>query len=205
MASSTIMYALCMAMAWTCTLMVAKAGDPDILTDFILPKNLTSANPNFFTFTGMRNLEFTRTFKVTKASKAEFPALEGQSVSYAVLQYPAGSINPVHTHPRSSELLLVFRGSLEVGFVDTTGKLYSKTLQRGDMFVFPKGLVHYQYNANDQHAVAVSAFGSASAGTVSVPSTLFASRISDDVLAKSFKTNVATVKKLKAGLTPPKA
>ncbi|KAK3017236.1 hypothetical protein RJ639_005524 [Escallonia herrerae] len=68
-------------------------------------------------------------FKVLKASMAEFPALNGQSVSYAVLQFSAGSVNPPHTHPRASELLFLLSGSLEVGFVDTTNKLFTQTLQ----------------------------------------------------------------------------
>ncbi|XP_024200557.1 germin-like protein 8-11 [Rosa chinensis] len=63
------------------------------------------------------------------------------------------------------------------------------------------GLVHYQYNADVQNpALAISAFGSASAGTVSVPPTLFTTNIDDNVLALSLKTDVATVQKLKAGL-----
>jgi hypothetical protein len=76
-------------------------------------------------------------------------------------------------------------------------------LNLGDMFVFSKGLVHYQYN-NDPHnlAVAVSAFGSASAGTVLIPSTLFITGIDSGILAKAFKTDVGTIEKLKAGLGP---
>lgn len=78
-------------------------------------------------------------------------------------------------------------GSLEVGFVDTSNKLYTQTLKVGDMFVFPKGLVHYQYNADDaEPAMAVSAFGSANAGTVSLPSTLFVSGVDDEVLSLGF-------------------
>jgi hypothetical protein len=55
------------------------------------------------------------------------------------------------------------------------------------MFVFPKGLVHYQSNANanaKNPATAISAFGNANAGTVSVPSTVFATGIDDNILAK---------------------
>ncbi|ERM97741.1 hypothetical protein AMTRI_Chr11g154900 [Amborella trichopoda] len=206
--ASTIVYGLCMVISWAMVLMSTNAGDPDILSDFILPANITNPEGNFFTFTGMRVVVGSNpppNFKVTKATKAEFPALDGQSVSYAVLQFPSGGVNPPHTHPRSAELLFLVQGSLEVGVVDTTGKLYAQTLQTGDMFVFPKGLVHYQYNSNAQYpAMALSAFGSASAGTVSVPTTLFTSGISDDVLAKSLKTDVATIQKLKAGLAPPK-
>ncbi|CAN1171307.1 Germin-like protein 9-3 [Linum perenne] len=185
-------------------------GDPDILTDFVAPPNAL-IDGSFFTFKGFQflvngtQLPLTlkvvkATFKVVKASKAEFPALDGQSVSYATLLFPSGTTNPPHTHPRSAELLFVIDGSLQVGFVDTTNKLFTQTLQTGDMFVFPKGLVHFQYNAWNSTAIALSAFGSASAGTVSLPTTLFATNIDDTVLAKSFKTDVSVIQALKAGL-----
>jgi len=191
-----------------CSLAIAKramAGDPDILSDFIAPPNGT-VDGNFFTFTGMRVLvggDPPKAFTVLKATTAEFPALNGQSVSYAVLEFPSGTTNPPHTHPRSAELLFLIEGTLDVGFVDTKNNLFTQTLQAGDLFVFPKGLVHFQYNADSQNpAVAISAFGSASAGTVSIPATLFTTGIDDNVLALSFKTDVATIQKLKAGLAP---
>ncbi|OMO80583.1 hypothetical protein CCACVL1_12879 [Corchorus capsularis] len=116
-------------------LQVAISGDPDILTDFVVPLGVNASllDGNFFTFTGMRPLITSpppTNFSVTKAAMAEFPALNGQSVSYALLQY------------------------------------------------------------------------SAAAGTVSVPSTLFATGVDDEILAKSFKTDVSTIQKLKAGLAP---
>ncbi|PON37281.1 Germin [Trema orientale] len=182
-------------------------ADPDIVTDFVVPANATKGvDGSFFTFTGLRSLvgeDPPATFKVSKVSLAEFPALNGQSVGYAVLEYPAGTTNPPHIHPRSAELLFLIDGTLEVGFVDTTNKLYTQSLQTGDIFVFPKGLVHFQYNSDPQnYALAISAFGSANAGTVSLPNTLFVSGIDDNVLAISFKTDVATIQKLKAGLAP---
>ncbi|XP_041021337.1 germin-like protein 9-3 [Juglans microcarpa x Juglans regia] len=185
---------------------MATAGDADILSDFIVPQNVTTVDGNFFTFIGLRSLVGSNpppTFKVSKASLVEFPALNGQSVSYAVLQFPAGTTNPPHIHPRSAELLFLVDGTLQVGFVDTTNKLFNQTLQTGDIFVFPKGLVHFQYNADaNKSAVAISAFGSANAGTVSIPTTLFTTGIDDTILAKSFKTSLATIQALKAGLTP---
>ncbi|OAY77529.1 Germin-like protein 9-3 [Ananas comosus] len=187
--------------------LTALAGDPDIVSDFLLLQNLTASNITgaFFTFTGMRqimNANEPTTFTDLKATAAEFPALNGQSVSSAVLIYPPSSVNPPHTHPRSAELLFLIVGALDVGFVDTTNKLYTQTLQPGDLFVFPKGLVHFQYNRGSESALAVSAFGSASAGTVSVPAAVFGTGIDDWILAKSFKTDVATIQEIKAGLTP---
>ncbi|PQQ16380.1 putative germin-like protein 9-2 [Prunus yedoensis var. nudiflora] len=76
------------------------AGDPDIASDFIVAPT-TTVDVNFFTFTGMRALVGgapPTTFKVLKATLAEFLALNlnGQSVSYTVLQFPSGNTN-LHT------------------------------------------------------------------------------------------------------------
>lgn len=182
------------------------AGDPDIITDFITPADSTSINGTYFTYTGLRNLSGATgpALKVTKASVREFAALEGQSVSLAFLEFPPGGINPPHTHPRASELLFLLSGTLEVTVVDTKNVPYQQTLQAGDLFVFPKGLLHLQYNRNHkQAAIAVSAFGGANAGTVSVPTSVFATGIDDLILAKAFKTDVATVQHIKSGLTGP--
>ena len=154
---------------------MATAGDPDIITDFIVPANVTTIDGNFFTFTGMRALvksgppTNTTTFTAWKAGLAEFPALNGQSVSYDVLYFPAGSINPPHTRVCATGLLFLLQGTLQVGLVDTTNKLFTQTLQAGDMFMFPKGLVHYQYNSDAQApAIAIAAFRSSNPGSVSI-------------------------------------
>ena len=205
MTSSSLL--LVLLALWAAPL-AAVAGDPDILTDYIIPATTNPVNITgaFFSYSGLRGalaLQAPENFTVAKASMAEFPALNGQSVSYAVLSYGPGSINPTHTHPRASELLLVLDGALSVGFVDTAGNLFTQDLAAGDMFVFPKGTVHWQFNSGTQPAKALSAFGSAAAGLVSLPVTLFgASNIDDVVLAKSFKADVATIQKLKAGLAP---
>ncbi|KAF5806002.1 putative germin, rmlC-like cupin domain superfamily, rmlC-like jelly roll [Helianthus annuus] len=105
-------------------------------------------------------------------------------------------------HPRASELLYVLMGSLDVGFLGTTNKLFTQKLQEGDILVFPKGLVHFQFNSDANNAaLALSAFGSASPGTVSVPNSVFNSTTDDNVLALSFKTDVANIQKIKSGLS----
>ncbi|CAM0953143.1 unnamed protein product [Alopecurus aequalis] len=207
MASMNFYSLVLVVVALVSTPLAVVAGDPDILTDFVMPMmgmpmNITG---DYFTYTGFRSKEEMPVsgFSLLKASMVEFPALNGQSVSYAVLRFPPGTVNPTHTHPRASELLLVVEGALSVGFIDTAGKLYTKDLVEGDMFIFPKGLVHYQSNQGSNFAAALSAFGSANAGTVSVPVTVFGTGVDDAVLAKSFKTDLPTVQKLKAALTPP--
>ncbi|KAF3943781.1 hypothetical protein CMV_029691 [Castanea mollissima] len=51
-------------------------------------------------------------------------------------------------------------------------------------------------------AIAISAFGSANAGTISVPTSVFTTGIDNGILAKSFNTNIATIQAIKAWLTP---
>ncbi|CAL5080179.1 unnamed protein product [Urochloa decumbens] len=172
----------------------ARAGDPDILTDFVLPQG---ADPT----------EINLTFTASKATAPEFPALIGQSVSFAALVYGPGTVNPPYIHPRASELLVVVQGPLLVGLVDAgrNGTVHTAALEAGDAFVFPKGMVHWQLNNGSGVARAFSAFGSASPGTVSLPAALFETGIDDAVLEKSFRTDEATVEELKHDLQPAPA
>ncbi|KAI7733427.1 hypothetical protein M8C21_003581 [Ambrosia artemisiifolia] len=183
-------------------LCITTSGDPNILTDFVTLNNTIDAN--YFTFIGMRQLvggEYPTTFKALKVSMNEFPTLNGQSVSYAILEFPVGSINPVHIHPRASELMFLVSGSLQVGFVDTSNKLYKQSLQVGDIFVFPKGLLHFQYNNDTKEpALAISAFGSANAGTQSIPASVFNTSIFGGILDASFHATRATIRKIEHGL-----
>ncbi|KAJ6901588.1 germin-like protein 9-3 [Populus alba x Populus x berolinensis] len=169
---SSILFLLALVTAKT-----ALASDPDILSDFIAPTN-TSVDGKLFTFTGMRGVltKFPQNFTLTKATMNEFPALNGQSVSYAVLQYTADGPNPPRTHPRAAELLFLVYGCLEVGFVDTKNVFYTQSLQVGDI---------------------------ANAGTVSVPLSVFSTGIDDGILAKAFKTDLYTIQKIKSGFGKP--
>ncbi|CAN6197749.1 unnamed protein product [Urochloa humidicola] len=185
----------------------ARAGDPDILTDYVLPQGADPAqiNSTFFTYTrlisGLAG-NATANFTVSKATAAEFPALFGQSVSFAALVYGPGTVNPPHIHPRASELLVVVQGPLLVGLVDAArnGTVYTAALETGDVFVFPKGMVHWQLNGGSGVARAFSAFGSVSPGTISLPTALFETGIDDAVLAKSFRTDKDTVEEIKHDL-----
>lgn len=134
MASSVASFALIILLSNV--IFLAHANDPDITSDFLVPEGVM-LDANFFTFTGLKQNLWgapkDTPFKVTKASLIEFPALDGQSVSYAALQYGPGGINPPHTHPRSAELLIVLQGALNVGLVDSTkNKLFTQILQTGD-------------------------------------------------------------------------
>ena len=61
--------------------------------------------------------------------------------------------------------------------------------KKGDVFVFPKGLVHFQFNYGAKKAVAISGLGSQDPGVVLVPNAVFGSNppIKDGILAKAFQ------------------
>ncbi|CAL5075512.1 unnamed protein product [Urochloa decumbens] len=169
------------------------------------PADPAQINGTFFTYTrligGLAGDDTAGKFTVSKATAAEFPALLGQSVSFAALVYEPGTVNPLHIHPRASELLVVAQGPLLVGLVDG-GAVHTAALEAGDAFVFPKGMMHWQLNNGSGVARAFSAFGSASPGTVALPAALFETGIDDAVLERSFRTDEATVEELKHDLQP---
>ncbi|KAG6550219.1 hypothetical protein Mapa_008179 [Marchantia paleacea] len=178
------------------------AADPDIVTDFTVPAgvNVSSLDGYFFTSTVLRHVPILNgtAATVTPVNFKVFPALEGLGVSFAMLQYPPQTLNALHLHPRGSELLYIVQGVLDVGLIDSTNKLFTQTLHEGDLFVFPKGLAHYQINWDMQQTVkAVAGFSSSNPGLIRLPANLFKSGVSDEVLEKSFGVSADTVKNLK--------
>ncbi|BBN10092.1 protein MpCupin67 [Marchantia polymorpha subsp. ruderalis] len=171
------------------TIVAVWARDPELTNDFAVPvgMNASEITGDFFTFTGLRN----------------FSAAPNTFGSKKVTQYKPNTLNPPHTHPRRSELIYVMSGHLDVSLIDSANKLYSAHLHEGDLFVFPQGRVHFQINMSKKRSVlAISAFGSSNAGTISLPKNIFGSGIKDEVLLQAFKINSAELMKLKAPFMP---
>lgn len=139
---------------------------------------------------------------VTLVNAARIPGLNTLGISLARIDYAAGGLNPPHTHPRATEILTVVEGSLLVGFVTSNpdNKLFLKTLNGGDVFVFPVGLVHFQFNAGKTPAVAIAALSSQNPGVITVANAVFGSKpgITDDVLTKAFQVDQGVIEDLKA-------
>ncbi|MCO5589280.1 hypothetical protein L7F22_043246 [Adiantum nelumboides] len=194
--------AVAMMAAVTVVVLLLQAGccSAELMQDFLLPEGV-NASGDFFTYTGFRAgpQAAPGMFKALKAPAKAFPALAGLGVSAALLEYQPGSQNTPHTHPRGTELLFLLDGNLMVGLVDSAGNFFNQTLQRGDLFVFPKGLVHFQVNpSSSKTAMAISSFSSSSPGTVSLPSTLFGSGIPSSVLAQAFSVDADALSELEA-------
>ncbi|KAH9569044.1 hypothetical protein CY35_03G111800 [Sphagnum magellanicum] len=130
-----------------------------------------------------------------------FPGINTLGISMARLDFAKGGLVPPHTHPRATEIIFVVEGSLFVGFVSTDEKLYSTTLQQGDVFVFPRGLLHFELNVCDGTATAIAALNSQNPGTQIQAVALFNSNITEVVLEKAFGLGEKAVQKIEYAVT----
>lgn len=140
---------------------------------------------------------------VTAANVAQIPGLNTLGISMVRIDYaPNGGQNPPHTHPRATEILVVLEGTLRVGFVTSSpaNTLITKVLYKGDVFVFPVGLIHFQQNIGKTHAVAIAALSSQNPGVITIANAVFNSNppIPSDVLTKAFQVDKKTVKYLQS-------
>ncbi|BBN12957.1 protein MpCupin93 [Marchantia polymorpha subsp. ruderalis] len=179
------------------------ASDPEPTTDFVLPRGVDSAilDGNYFTSTILRNdtMGSGPYSTTTQVSVENFPALQGLGISMSLARYSPGAVVRPQIHPRATELLYVLEGTLDVGFIDSTNKLFRQTLQTGDLWLVPQGMVHFLSNLNDtSEARAVAAFTRSNPGYIDVAASIFGSneRISKQVLSKSFKVYESVIQTL---------
>ncbi|KAF5776837.1 putative germin, rmlC-like cupin domain superfamily, rmlC-like jelly roll [Helianthus annuus] len=137
---------------------------------------------------------------VTPAFTEQFPGVNGLGISIARLDVAVGGVIPMHTHPGGSELLLVTQGFIQAGFISSANTVYVKTLKKGDIMLFPQGLLHFQVNAGGVTAVAYASFSSATPGLQILDFALFANDLPSKLVEATTFLDDATVKALKAVL-----
>nr|QOX06021.1 germin-like protein 1 [Linderniella brevidens] len=134
----------------------------------------------------------------------QVPGANTLGLTVARLDFAAGGYLPPHYHPRASEFLMILEGSMEVGMVvPSLGyRLLNKTLNKGDAFVVPVGLVHYQRNkaSDGKKTVAFAALNSQNPGLTVLANSVFGANpeISGDLLAEAFRLDAKTVEGLQA-------
>ncbi|KAG8373688.1 hypothetical protein BUALT_Bualt11G0050600 [Buddleja alternifolia] len=148
--------------------------------------------------------------KLTQVFVDEMPGLNTLGTSLVRIDYaPNGGLNPPHVHPRASEILLVMEGTLYSGFIASNSKdpnirnkLFAKTLYPGDVYVFPRGLIHFQMNVGESNAVAFAIFSSQNPGIITLANFLFGSwpPIDTGVLARGFQLDNNIVNDLQSHL-----
>ncbi|KAI3882025.1 hypothetical protein MKW92_023415 [Papaver armeniacum] len=196
------------------------ASDPDMLQDICVADLSSAVKMNGFACKAAANITaqdffFTGLSKpgnvtnavgsvVTPSNVEKIPGLNTLGVSMARADYLPGGLNPPHVHPRATEIVFVLEGSIDVGFITTGNALISKTLKKGEVFVFPKGLVHFQKNNGDKPASALAAFNSQFPGTQSMAMALFGAKpaVPDNVLAQAFQIEATEVQTIKSKFAP---
>ncbi|KAL7255337.1 hypothetical protein ACSBR1_009480 [Camellia fascicularis] len=125
---------------------------------------------------------------VTPVNVMQILGLNTLGISLARIDFAPYGLNPPHTHPRGTEILMVLEGTLYVGFMtsNTDNRLFTKVLYTGDIFVFPQ--------------VALAGLSSQNPGVITIANVVFGSnpKISDDVLAKAFQVDKKVVDHLQA-------
>ncbi|XVF30940.1 hypothetical protein REPUB_Repub16aG0102300 [Reevesia pubescens] len=197
---------------------LASASDPSSLQDFCVALNSTKqavfVNGKFckdpklvtahdFFFSGLdkaRNTSNAVGSRVTPVNVDQIPGLNTLGISLVRIDYAPGGQNPPHTHPRATEILVVSTGILYVGFVTSNpdNRFFTKVLKTGDAFVFPVGLIHFQFNLGKSNAIAFAGLSSQNPGVITIANAVFGSNppINPDVLAKAFKLDKKVVEYL---------
>ncbi|KAL1074275.1 hypothetical protein V6Z11_D11G278300 [Gossypium hirsutum] len=131
------------------------------------------ANVEDFFYSGLnipRNTSNPVGSTVTPVNVAQIPGLHTLGISIVRIDYaPYGGLNPPHTHPHN--------------------RLITKVLNPGDVFVFPVGLIHFQFNIGNTKAVAFAGLSSQNPGVITIANAVFGCNppINPDVLTKAFQ------------------
>ncbi|KAJ0251134.1 Germin-like protein subfamily 1 member 8 [Hirschfeldia incana] len=182
---------------------LAIASDPSPLQDFCVGVNTPASGYDFFSSVLNRpgNVNNAVGSNVTTVNVNNLGGLNTLGISLVRIDYAPNGQNPPHTHPRATEILIVQQGTLLVGFVSSNqdgNRLFAKTLNVGDVFVFPEGLIHFQFNLGRTPAVAIAALSSQNAGVITIANTVFGSNpdIDPNVLARAFQMDANVVRDL---------
>ncbi|KAI9185148.1 hypothetical protein LWI28_004705 [Acer negundo] len=197
---------------------MASAYDPSPLQDYCVAINDTKSaifvNGRFckdpslvtgddFTFSGLNIPGDTNNLlgsNATLLTVYSFPGLNTLGITIARADFAPGGVLPPHIHPRGTELLLVQKGTIYAGFVDSNNTLFGKILYPGDVFVIPLALNHFQVNIGKTDGVILASFNSQNPGFIKLANSVFGTNppIDPYALARAFQLDVNAVKQLQA-------
>ncbi|XP_077234471.1 rmlC-like cupins superfamily protein [Tasmannia lanceolata] len=197
------------------------SSDPDPVQDFCIPdtkpgsirtgrftlfpcKNSSEATPDDFTFAGVKYPgNFTANgFSAISVGPTIFPGLNTLGMSFVRADLAVGGVNVPHFHPRATEIAHVLEGTVYSGFVDSTNRVFAKVIGKGEVMVFPKGLLHFQMNVGDSKATIFGSFNSQNPGMEKIPFAIFGSGIKGELLEKAFGLSAEEVLMLKKKFSP---
>ncbi|KAK9923948.1 hypothetical protein M0R45_032344 [Rubus argutus] len=161
------------------------------------PANVTVDD---FVFSGLGvvgNISGINKLGVSFAFVSSFPSLNGLGVAMLRADLAVGGVVPMHSHRGASELVILVEGRVVAGFIDSNNKPYVKTLNKGDIIVFPRGLLHFLVNVGNTPALGYASFNSENPGFQILETALFQNDLPTDIIAKSTLLDRLQIKKLK--------
>ncbi|KAK4431751.1 Germin-like protein subfamily 3 member 2 [Sesamum alatum] len=195
---------------------LVSASDSDPLQDYCIPspelsslfpsscKNSSFVTVDDFVYSGIKSpADPTKTgFSSIPVSSSAFPGLNTLGMSFVRADFEPGGVNVPHYHPRGTEVAFVLEGMIYSGFVDSRNRVFAKVLEKGEVMVFPRGLLHFQMNVGDTTATILGTFNSQNPGSVKIPSAMFGSDIKEEVLEKGFGLSGKELAKLRKKFLP---
>ncbi|KAK1281953.1 hypothetical protein QJS10_CPB22g01201 [Acorus calamus] len=196
---------------------LALCGDPDPLQDFCIADLAKTSTPingfpckpassvtssdfisNFLAVEGNTMNPFG--FNVTEANVLAFPGLNTLGVSMSRIDLALGGLNTPHHHPRATQLDIVVKGEVLVGVISSGNVFFSGVLTEGQMFVIPRGMIHFEMNVGKEKGLIFAAFDSQFPGTVRTNMALFATKpaVPNEVLTKALQVDESVVQLIKS-------
>ncbi|CAL5012872.1 unnamed protein product [Urochloa decumbens] len=189
------------SLALTQDFCVANLLLPDTPSGYPCKPKLAVAANDFYTDVLSRPGPVFAPFNTSLASAnvKQVPGMNGLGIGATRVDILPGGVVPLHTHPEASEFIYVLDGTMLAGFVSAeTNAAYTKTLNKGDLYVFAQGLLHFQINLGNTTAVAINAYSSHNPGLQITDFALFANRLPADVVSKVTFITKEEVERLKA-------
>ncbi|KAL8463855.1 hypothetical protein ACS0TY_033706 [Phlomoides rotata] len=161
-------------------LCVADRGASSVIVNGVPCKDISLIEADDFVFHGLHepgNTDNPFGASLTTASVDSVSGLNTLGMALARLDFKPTGFIPPHVHPRATEIIIVLEGSMEVGFVTSYPEYKHfgpKVLEKGDTFVIPVGLLHYQRQVGTQNTSAISVVNSQNPGIVAITNELFA-------------------------------
>ena len=133
---------------------------------------------------------------LTSAIDATFPGLNGLDLAMGRLDIGVGGVVPLHSH-RVSELSIVIEGAIVSGFIGADNTPYYKKLNKWDMIIVPRSLLHFIVNVGDSPALVLASLNSANPGLQVFDTALFGNSLPSSIIEKITLIDEEEVKKLK--------
>ncbi|OMO52313.1 Germin [Corchorus olitorius] len=137
------------------------------------PSNIIAAD---FKTSGLNHAGDTDNFlhsSMNIITASDFAGLNTLGLSIARTDLDVDGVIMPHSHPRASEMFFLSKGIVLAGFLDTNNTLFQSIIKGGDVFLFPRGLLHFCLNSGYEPAVGYSVMNSQNPGAVSIGGAMF--------------------------------